>query len=81
MIQRQNRKAAESQSIANVNNVMQPSCRRRFLTWQVNRGNRLIFSVRIQWYAPYRDFADPPKGVRLDNCLNQQDIPRTILPT
>jgi len=45
MIQRQNRKAAESQSIANVNNVMQPSCRRRFLTWQVNRGNRLIMVV------------------------------------
>jgi len=41
----------------------------------------LMGGVRIQWYAPYRDFADPPKGVRLDNCLNQQDIPRTILPT
>lgn len=24
---------------------MQPSCRRRFQTWQVNRGNRLIFGV------------------------------------
>lgn len=24
---------------------MQPSCRRRFLTWQGNRGNRLIFIV------------------------------------
>jgi len=25
---------------------MQPSCRRRFLTWQVSRGNRLILVVR-----------------------------------
>ena len=25
---------------------MQPSCRRRFLTWRVSRGNRLIFGVR-----------------------------------
>ena len=24
---------------------MQPSCRRRFLTWQVTRGNRLILGV------------------------------------
>ena len=31
---------------AYLNDKMQPSCRRQFLTWQVNRGNRLIFSVR-----------------------------------
>ena len=28
------------------NNKIQPSCRRRFLTWPVNRGNRLILVVR-----------------------------------
>jgi hypothetical protein len=27
---------------------MQPSWRRRFLTWQVNRANRLILVVRFQ---------------------------------
>ncbi|APZ96642.1 hypothetical protein Fuma_06315 [Fuerstiella marisgermanici] len=28
------------------NKKMQPSCRRRFSTWQISRGNRLIISVR-----------------------------------
>lgn len=38
---------------------MQPSCRRRFLTWQVNRRNRLIFVVRQEIIVTQSELLNP----------------------